>query len=272
MSDFSKYGSTKGDSSSREGAYLHVNQSSSDEGDSRGKGEERFAVHYQANFSGEKVRVEITEVRRVATGERVSVEVLDQPKDDVVQQAVAHAVVEDWANEKPFRRVLRFQMSDVLPLVNHTREVEDHFPSTSEMFAPGCYDYLQDGVEPEDVKGEGPYKLASIDQIDTTKIPPALVLCRDHGGLYLNDNGDPTLKDDEGNSRLAYALGCNVEEDGEDARAEAARLVGRDAFENTVPVEWAEEAIRRGRRYFVIGFEDDPSKETFRIEFDPNFG
>lgn len=270
MAAFREFGSTKGDTpGATDSAFLHTNASAEGGRDDEG---ERFAVHYRAFFEGTKVRVQIQEVKRVDSSRKASIEDLDISRDEVMQQAVCHAVVEDWANEKSYRRVLRFRMSDVEPLVRHARSVDKHLPSTSEMFAPQCYDYLREGVSPEDVKGEGPYGLATIDQIDTAKIPAGLVLCRDYGGVYLDDNGDPTLKDDEGNSRIAYALGCNVDEQGEDARAEADRLVGRDAFQNSVPIEWAEEAIRRGRRYFVIGFEDDPSKESFRIEFQPYFG
>lgn len=126
--------------------------------------------------------------------------------------------------------ILQFNASEVRKLVAHARSCNQHAPLFGHMRDPQYWI----GATAEDKKRG----YVSSDKIDTTKIPPHLVLVHD-SGVYLMSSSLPKLEGSENACFVAYANGL-----GEDAPISEVRdAVGGDDFSEDIDLNAVEKVL-----------------------------
>lgn len=121
--------------------------------------------------------------------------------------------------------MLRFNLNDLRPLVEHTKSCTEHFPT---------YGQQQEGEV----------------------IPAGLWLVHDEG-VYLMSNGKPSLPrgDNNNSSKVVYAEYCHPQED-EDYYDNAREEVGGDDFAEYLPLDVIETGLQNNGRFLDIQLEE----------------
>ncbi len=132
-------------------------------------------------------------------------------------------------------KVLRFNLSEIQPLVDHAAKAKIHTPTFAQRY--------------EEVEGQFVEK-------KKLEVSPGLILVKDQG-TYLLSNG--ALKEGETASNLgliSYAEGTNPKTD-PDWWDVSRELCGGDDFAEYLPLEWFSEALEQGDQYLELLMTDD---------------
>lgn len=131
-----------------------------------------------------------------------------------------------------------FDGKAVKELFEHSKSNPEHSPSFEHLCDAR---YLKDG---EKMPASG---FAKVEQIDTAKIPPHLLLVKDQG-LYLMSGSKVRLAGDETANKVVYAKGYGAECDYEKLRTAA----GGDDFAEAIDIEWLRKAIEQNAKTISI--------------------
>lgn len=140
---------------------------------------------------------------------------------------------------------LSFDVQSVLDMANHATLCLEHRPSSLHYFDRRLWTDPNAGHSPQQIK------LWRGKHIDTSQIPPALELVKDHG-IYLMSNGIPVQRDTASrSSRVAYAKGFDPFKDGDWDEFARAYLGKRD-FSIPIPLRWARRAQSKRAETLVL--------------------
>lgn len=140
---------------------------------------------------------------------------------------------------------LKFDLRQVLDLANHAARCPENRPSMAHwhdrnLWLDTSANFTR--YEVERLRGR---------HIDTSKIPPALDLVKDHG-VYLMSNGIPVQRAHDGRgSKVAYAEGFDPFENPDWEDFVSARL-GRKDFSIPVPLSWIRKAQSHSNTSMVL--------------------
>ena len=146
--------------------------------------------------------------------------------------------------------IIRFNLDDIKPLVEHALASKKHRLTFGMMFDPKYHHddvVLPEGAMPRDA------------HIDPTKVKPFLLLAKDDG-VYLVSSGLPLLPGKDTASQCAYAHGM-----GPGSHATESSSLGNSDFTEAIDIGPIAKAIALGAKRMHIHWQED----NFEIVFDP---
>lgn len=150
--------------------------------------------------------------------------------------------------------LLKFKMVEVKKLVDELNSATEFSPIFADLYNPELFPNgepldKQGRTEKEALAAGERFFTPSSEQMLKDKVKPSLTLVGDQGVYLMTNASLPGTPSSRGT--VVYAQGCNPELD-DDFYENKRDLFGCDDGADTVPVEWFELALDKGKRVFTI--------------------
>ena len=161
---------------------------------------------------------------------------------------------------------LSFNISDLAALATLAKTYSEKyglFPTTEDLFNgdlyPGGLPINVDGKTEHEVESNGGVFWPSPDKIDLSKVELQLKLVGDQGVYLMTNVKYPPGETPTTQKMVVYASGCNPEKDADFYENKCLKFGGDDGAVS-LPIEWIEHALKKGRKTFSISLNKNSVK------------